>query len=168
MKAIPRDLEKLAQIERINGTIIVRKNTALPDMSFLENLEEITNSNKRKPSLTVAYNENFVLKGLRGLKKIHGDVLVITQTDSDVPAPVKERLIRLTTGKVEFRSLHQTTTKRTTTPHRAQDTTGNGTAPKHEGGPIGKRSQESKKSTSPVMIIGNRMFSSIPQRAVVP
>ncbi|KAK6045043.1 hypothetical protein COOONC_17452 [Cooperia oncophora] len=44
---IPPNMEKLAQIEKINGGLIVTKNTGVPDLSFLSNLKEILTSRNR-------------------------------------------------------------------------------------------------------------------------
>ncbi|PIO54780.1 hypothetical protein TELCIR_23847, partial [Teladorsagia circumcincta] len=99
---MPRNYEKLAQIEKINGRLIVSNNDGIPDLSFLPNLEEIYSSDKEKPSLDIVDNHNFALKGLDAIRKIHGKVYVRTEESSDVQKEVEQHIKSITDGKVTF------------------------------------------------------------------
>ncbi|KAK5965362.1 hypothetical protein GCK32_015674, partial [Trichostrongylus colubriformis] len=66
------------------------------------------------PSLDVADNLEFSLKGLDAIKKIHGDVQVNTEREEDVPKNVKEHITRVTDGTVTFTSKKTTTVEKTT------------------------------------------------------
>ncbi|VDO56387.1 unnamed protein product [Haemonchus placei] len=99
----------------IVGDLILRGleegNTAIKDLSFLGMLENISNSRAEQPSLKVAANENFVLKGLEGIRKIHGDVYVSTRKETDVSSFWKLYLKRATDGKTTFLVEGGTTTQ---------------------------------------------------------
>nr|CDJ84208.1 hypothetical protein HCOI_00501900 [Haemonchus contortus] len=103
LEEIPDGLEKLNQIETISGQLKVRNNQAIRDMSFLKYGVEINDVS------------DFTLKGLQSLRKIRGNVLVITKDDEDVPPLVRERITTGTIdGTVKFVSLsaqHATTQK---------------------------------------------------------
>ncbi|KAK5980496.1 hypothetical protein GCK32_020209, partial [Trichostrongylus colubriformis] len=47
LQDIPTEIEKLAQIEKIHGRLIVRNNTALQDLSYLPYLKTIYNPDTR-------------------------------------------------------------------------------------------------------------------------
>ncbi|XGW29673.1 hypothetical protein V3C99_009040 [Haemonchus contortus] len=104
LKNLPPNIGKLAQIEQINGRLIVKKNSGVPDLSFLPNLEEIdtVDSDRKLPCLEVVGNENFTLKGLTGIRNIYGNVYVSTRRKSDVPAEVKQYLKQITVGTSTF------------------------------------------------------------------
>ncbi|VDO55939.1 unnamed protein product [Haemonchus placei] len=98
----PKGLGKLKEVTIIRGSLFVEGNTAIKDLSFLSNLEDISNSRPEQPSLKVAANENFVLKGLEEIRRIHGDVYVSTRKQTDVPFSSKSLLKRVTDGKTTF------------------------------------------------------------------
>nr|CDJ96895.1 EGF receptor domain containing protein [Haemonchus contortus] len=102
LKNLPPNIGKLAQIEQINGRLIVKKNSGVPDLSFLPNLEEIDTVDSDLPCLEVVGNENFTLKGLTGIRNIYGNVYVSTRRKSDVPAEVKQYLKQITVGTSTF------------------------------------------------------------------
>ncbi|KAK6050399.1 hypothetical protein COOONC_12094, partial [Cooperia oncophora] len=66
----PNGVEKLKKVTKINGRLVVKSNTAIKDLSFLSGLQEIKNPSSAQPSLEVADNANFALKGLTAIKKI--------------------------------------------------------------------------------------------------
>nr|CDJ96898.1 EGF receptor domain containing protein [Haemonchus contortus] len=102
LEEIPKGFEKLKKIVIIRGSLIVERNTAIKDLSFLKRLEYISNSRAEQPSVKVAANENFKIKGLKSIQRIHGDVYVSTRKETDVPSIWKEILKSATDGKTTF------------------------------------------------------------------
>ncbi|KAK5973126.1 hypothetical protein GCK32_018346, partial [Trichostrongylus colubriformis] len=47
LRGLPPGIDKLEQIEKIDGQLIVKKNSAVKDLSFLSNLKEINNPSKK-------------------------------------------------------------------------------------------------------------------------
>ncbi|WKY12209.1 hypothetical protein Q1695_003638 [Nippostrongylus brasiliensis] len=99
---LPKGIEKLGQIETIKGRLIVKANSALPDLYVLSNLAEINNPDASKPAFEVADNAPFQLKGLKSLKKIHGSTSVTTGKKGDVPPAVKSTLSKISDGGATF------------------------------------------------------------------
>ncbi|WKY12208.1 hypothetical protein Q1695_003637 [Nippostrongylus brasiliensis] len=120
LKKDTAEFQRLRRIDRLNGRLIIENTTILPDVIFLDHLEEINNPDTRQPSLKVSNMENFKLQGLDSLRKIHGDVEVATQRASDVPDNVREQLKKACDGKVTFSIV--TTTTAATTPPTAMET----------------------------------------------
>nr|CDJ87490.1 EGF receptor domain containing protein [Haemonchus contortus] len=131
LEEIPDGLEKLNQIETISGQLKVRNNQAIKDMSFLSNLKAvgdgIHNKDGTKYGMEINDVSDFTLKGLQSLRKIRGNVLVITKDDEDVPPLVRERITTGTIdGTVKFVSLsalHATTQETEKTEKVEKDTT---------------------------------------------
>ncbi|CAJ0598866.1 unnamed protein product [Cylicocyclus nassatus] len=69
---LPTNIDKLEQVEKIDGRLIVTNNRAVKDLSFLKNLREINNPELDKPGLVVKNNRNFKNKGLDSLIKVTG------------------------------------------------------------------------------------------------
>ncbi|WKY12210.1 hypothetical protein Q1695_003639 [Nippostrongylus brasiliensis] len=103
------EFQKLRRIDRLNGRLIVENTSTLPDLIFLDHLEEINNPDTRQPSLKVSHMENFKLQGLVSLREIHGNVEVFTYRASDVPNSVREQLKKACDGKVTFSIIATTT-----------------------------------------------------------
>ncbi|CAJ0598865.1 unnamed protein product [Cylicocyclus nassatus] len=78
LSKLPEQINKLEQVEKINGRLIVTNNTALKDLECLRNLKEINNKEPDKPGLVVKDNKNFVQKGLYSLQKITGSESKVT------------------------------------------------------------------------------------------
>ncbi|KAK6009940.1 receptor L domain protein, partial [Ostertagia ostertagi] len=126
LKRSPRGIQKLEKIKTIKGRLVVKDNTAVKDLSFLSSLQEISNPATGKPSLEVVNNLRFVLRGLKGIRKIHGNVYVKTEEKSDVPSDVKQHITSITDGKATFLVKEKPTTptkKETTATKRKTITT---------------------------------------------
>ncbi|KAL6726073.1 hypothetical protein Aduo_008083 [Ancylostoma duodenale] len=67
LKELPQDIDRLEQVEKIKGRLLVRNNEAIKDMSFLKNLMEIQNPDPNK------YAHTLVIYGNPHLKKIEFD-----------------------------------------------------------------------------------------------
>ncbi|KAK6745232.1 hypothetical protein RB195_011760 [Necator americanus] len=72
LKELPDNMEKLEQVEKLDGRLIVRNNTALQNLSCLQNLRVINNTDPNEFALVIENNENFKFTGLKSLKKIIG------------------------------------------------------------------------------------------------
>ncbi|KAK6745234.1 hypothetical protein RB195_011760 [Necator americanus] len=81
LKELPDNMEKLEQVEKLDGRLIVRNNTALQNLSCLQNLRVINNTDPNEFALVIENNENFKFTGLKSLKKIIGKYPVTTTTE---------------------------------------------------------------------------------------
>ncbi|VDO72915.1 unnamed protein product [Haemonchus placei] len=102
LKDMPPHSDKLAQIEKISGRLVVKENSAVSDLSFLPYLKEIGSPGKKGPSLEVVDNMKFAMKGLDTLEKINGDVRVISEKETDVSNAVRKKIIGVTSGTASF------------------------------------------------------------------
>ncbi|VDL73734.1 unnamed protein product [Nippostrongylus brasiliensis] len=99
------ELDTLNQIEKVNGAVIVEQNTGIEDLSFLNKLVEISNSESEEPALRISENEGFARLGLPSLRSVHSqgegpfaDVkTTIALTDED-----RELLNTVTGGKTNI------------------------------------------------------------------
>ncbi|KAK5968040.1 hypothetical protein GCK32_001332 [Trichostrongylus colubriformis] len=120
----PKDIARLAGVEKIHGRLVVKGNTAVKDLSFLTALREISNPISKEPSLEIADNLNFALNGLTSIKKIHGNVYILSEKESDVSSVVKQHITSITDGTATFLVKQKTaggaqTSKQGTTPSEA-------------------------------------------------
>lgn len=99
LENLPEGIEKLKQIEKINGRLTVTDNTGVRDLSFLRNLKEINNTDESKPTVVVKRNTNFVMDGMVNLKKIHGNISLEADEDA-VPTRTKEKIERSSDGDI--------------------------------------------------------------------
>lgn len=70
---LPEGIEKLKQIEKINGRLTVTDNTGVRDLSFLRNLKEINNTDESSELFLVFY---LILHFLQERLKVYAGIII--------------------------------------------------------------------------------------------
>ncbi|KAL6726070.1 hypothetical protein Aduo_008080 [Ancylostoma duodenale] len=99
-------MARLEQIEYIIGSLTVRNNEAVPDLTFLKNLKIINNSHSEEPGLLIENNTNFNNTGLISLEK----VISKTRTTTTAAVVTNEEEEKIETEDIST-SIESTTTE---------------------------------------------------------